>query len=143
MNRLPHMVEGRPFYEGGTFLLSVDDLTFDADGNFKPEMLSVGHANCLQQFIRGCEELFEREGTLIVDNTNTSAWEVSPYIQTFNAIVGKEGGEIEVVVFLKDWRMCAERNTHGTPAGIVRRMARQLDRTLDDYPPFFPPVKLI
>lgn len=142
--RLPALINGELLVENRTYVLSVDDLTFDEHGNFNAGALSSGHAACLAKFIEACMRLKGEEATVIVDNTNTTPWEVAPYIQAHQALI--RGDDIEVVAVVTDWMDCAQRvqaNKHFTPPGVVRRMTQQLNKTLDDYPPFYPPIKLV
>ena len=134
---LTNLIDGQPvnFYDGDVVILSADDITFDEEG-FHIGRLGGAHACCMQAFVRILMlEEKDRPQVLIVDNTNTSAWEIAPYValaQTFEDV------ELEVLVFERDWESCLKRTSHGTPAHAVRQQARRLSRTLDEWPAYWP-----
>ena len=121
--------------EGDVVVLSADDMTFDKDGIFHPQLLSAAHADCLRTFAELVSKKENEAITVIVDNTNTSPWEVSPYVALANAY---EEVHITLVVFDENWKLCAARTAHDTPVDIIRKQARRLEETLDDWPPYWP-----
>jgi hypothetical protein len=56
--------------------------------------------------------------TLIVDNTNTSAIEIAPYV----ALAAAYGVKVELVTVLIDPNVAAQRNTHGVALQGCQRM---------------------
>lgn len=128
------------FYDGDVVILSADDITFDADGSFHVERLGAAHGLCIRMF----GELLRLEdkdapSKLIVDNTNTSAWEIAPYV----AIAMAHQADFEILVKEERWWVCNERNIHSTPAHHVRAQARRLERTLDEWPAYWPAPKYL
>lgn len=116
-------------------VLSADDITYDMEG-FHPERLGEAHARCLRTFILALEK---KNGLLdvnhlIVDNTNTSAMELAPYIAVATAL----GAPVNIVVCNAAWEKCVERSVHKIPWHAARRQVRQLERLLDEWPPFWP-----
>ena len=107
----------------GAPIFSTDDL-FMVDGEyvFNPAMLAVNHtANQ-----RRTEDAL-RAGTphVVVDNTNTQAWEAREYVRLAVA----HGYAVEFVepttAWAKDPVECAQRCAHGVPeAAIVGMLAR-------------------
>jgi predicted kinase len=107
----------------GAPIFSTDDL-FMVDGEyvFQPSMLAVNHtANQ-----RRAEDAL-RAGTphVVVDNTNTQAWEAREYVRLAVA----HGYTVEFVepttAWAKDPVECAQRCAHGVPeAAIVGMLAR-------------------
>lgn len=94
---------------------------------FDPSKLGEAHGSCLKKFIEACQG----RGTIIVDNTNTSAMEIAPYFAVAQAYVLP----VELVTFNCDPVICAARNTHGVGLGACERMAAAIaSRTL---PPFW------
>lgn len=111
-----------------TVIVSADDYFKQQDGsyNFVPEKIGEAHAQCADSFwffLRQDKEL--RNGTLIVDNTNTSVWEIAPYYQT--AITYKQDPEILLVhcdpQLVFDNR---NRNTHNVPRGKIWQMYQNI-----------------
>jgi predicted kinase len=90
--------------------------------------LGEAHGACLQKFIKltslGCD--------VVVDNTNTTAVEMAPYVAWGLAL----GFEVEIIRLECSSDIAAARNIHGVPAGSVYRMKTTLDSEV--LPPFWP-----
>lgn len=129
------------FYNGDVLVLSADDITFGAGGLFHIERLSSAHELCVLTFSEVLQmEEKDRPSILIVDNTNTSPWEIAPYVAMAMAY---HDVKLEILIALAPWRDCVKRNAHGTPDHAIRAQARRLEKTLDDWPSFWPnPVYL-
>ncbi len=99
---------------------------------FEPQELVHAHAACFEQFIQHLQE-----GTtddVVVDNTNTTLVEISPYIQACRAL-----GARPVVVHIDcDPKVAAQRNVHGVPEQSIQVMYARLKMTLESWPPFWP-----
>jgi predicted kinase len=80
---------------------------------FNPKMLGINHQKNLNRTIEAL-----KTGNVIVDNTNTQAWECKPYVEA--AI--KEGHEVKFV-------RCEGRykNVHGVPDDKVEQMRNRLE----------------
>lgn len=86
---------------------SADDY-FMVDGEYKfdPAKLGEAHKACLQSWLLALGADLD---VIVCDNTNTSLWEMSPYIQVAAAM----GCEVEVVRCVASAETAAKRNTHG------------------------------
>jgi hypothetical protein len=122
---------------GKVWRCSADDHFVDEDGVYKFDFTKLGdaHAACMFKFADLMHE--EKMGTggvvdtLIVDNTNTSAVEIAPYV----ALAAAYGVKCEIVTILIDPVVAAQRNLHGVPeAGCKRMDAALRGRQL---PPFW------
>ena len=115
---------------------SSDDYFIGADGIYRFDARELGraHAECLRNFIELIQSDEDIE-ELVVDNTNTSIAELSPYIAVSRAF----GFEPEVFWMEEsDVAKLTARNEHGVHAGAVRGMLRNMDRTRYDWPSFWP-----
>jgi predicted kinase len=100
---------------------------------FNPAQLPEAHSACLRRFVALCET-----GTdVVVDNTNTTAVELAPYV----ALAGMYGYEVEIIRLHCDPFLAAKRNTHGVPEKAVLAMHARL--MSDRLPPFWPQEQII
>jgi len=120
---------------------SADFYHIGGDGiyRFDPKKAGEAHANCLRSFV----EILSRESLLIdtgdtsrefdlvlvVDNTNTRLWEMSPYIQ----LAAAYGAACEIVYVPCDVVTSIQRNVHGVPASTILQM--QANLTTEVVPP--------
>lgn len=124
-----HMVD-----RGFTMVVSADDWFTDESGvyRFDPKQLSEAHANCMRRFIDLLTNSHD-DDLVIVDNTNTTIWEISPYVLVAQAF----GIPFEIVTVnspLSDEELAA-RNRHGVPA---RTIAAQRQRIMENpLPPWW------
>lgn len=87
---------------------------------FDAARLSEAHGYCLRLF----NELIQKNTQLIVvDNTNISALEVSPYAALANAY----GYELNIITLLVDPAVAAQRNVHAVDLKTVKRQRARLD----------------
>lgn len=123
--------------EPGTYckVVSADDFFMVNDEyRFDPTKLSQAHGQCFRNFISALTSNigYRPEYELVlVDNTNTTTHEVSPYILGAQAY----GWEVEVMTFMcesdDDVKMCAARNAHGVPfEGVLRQHSNLKQRQL-------------
>jgi len=103
--------------------------TLSEDGKlaFHFELLGDAHAGCFRQAV----EAIVAGRSVVVDNTNTTATEVAPYLALGNAF----GAEVEIVRIDCPAEVGARRNNHGVPLKACEAMAKRLAEPL---PPFFP-----
>lgn len=111
---------------------SADDY-FMVDGEYKFDFtkLSQAHGTCFKK----AAEALEFGQDVVVDNTNTQVWEMSPYVllaQSYNA-------EIEIVLLDCPASVAAVRNCHGVPTAAVEGMAERMEDPL----PFWPTQRII
>lgn len=91
---------------------------------FDPSKLGEAHADCFARFIRFCQD--PNGNLIVVDNTNTSAEEIAPYILGAAAF----GWEAEIITlrapFADRVQKCAGRNIHGVPLDTIKAQANRL-----------------
>lgn len=119
-----------------TYVCSADEWRVDPDGvyRYKQDEIKKAHSWCLERFIDLCQEFQGSNAHIVVDNTNTSALAMAPYVDIANIYAEK----LDIRVFQTSLRMSIKRNIHDVPPGTIRNMARQLDRLLNNWPNFFP-----
>ena len=115
-------------------IVSADDYFIDDDGEYKfdSRYLDKAHGMCMAQFMAMITEV----DAVIVDNTNTQLWEISPYI-----LVAKSAHcyDIEIVRCECDPKVAAARNVHGVPEKGIIAMAGRMEKLL----PFWPREKVV
>jgi predicted kinase len=102
---------------------SADDF-FVVGGEYKfdPTKIGEAHKACFCRFL----ELVEGYPIIVVDNTNPTLWELSPYIRVGEA----KGYEVTVVRVKTDPETCASRNVHGVPRQVILGMAKRIEKPL-------------
>jgi len=95
---------------------------------FDVAKLGDAHSTCFRNYI---EALQDEVSLVLVDNTNTTAWECSPYVQGGAAF----GYDVEIITLECDPDVAARRNVHGVPRKSVLDMHRRLTR--NRLPPFW------
>jgi NEDD4-binding protein 2 len=119
-------------------IFSTDDF-FMEGGEYKyiPEKIGEAHEDCFKHYVeclRKLKWIYDSETweptrladdhpDIIVDNTNTTAVEIAPYMLAAGAF----GCEAEVVTVKCDPRIAFERNVHGVPEETHAILATQLD----------------
>ena len=101
------------------------DHFFEKDGeyNFNPAKLPDAHKACMRTFIK---YLSAEAPLIIVDNTNTQLWELSPYVSVAEAF----GAEVEILHVKSDVNTCIDRNVHGVPEKSIKAMNERWDNPL-------------
>lgn len=94
-----------------------DDMMSDGIYRFNPLALETAHRNT---FLRVMECLAKGRNC-VVDNTNTTAWEISPFVSLASAFEA----EVEIVEVRCDPYTAHTRNQHGVPHQTI---LRQLER---------------
>lgn len=113
-------------------IVSADDFFMvDGEYRFDPEDLSLAHASCFSDAITRLETCRD----VVIDNTNTSVWEISPYVLLAQAYEA----QIEIIRVDCDPAVAAARNTHGVPLSTVFAMAARMETLL----PFWPAEKVV
>lgn len=98
------------FMRGGTY-------------HFDASKLTLAHASCFRDFLDGARQ--GKADLLVVDNTNTTATEIAPYVLGAQAF----GYEPEIVTIMCDTRdveSAAARNKHKVPLPVVLAQHRRL-----------------
>lgn len=106
----------------GRIVCSADDYHVGTDGvyRFDPGRAAQAHADCLRKFL-----LHLRTGSfvhLIVDNTNTTAWEIAPYYQAALAF----GHKPKIIRMHCTFEEACFRNVHSVPVETIWRMQQNL-----------------
>lgn len=86
---------------------------------FVKEELEKSHAFCFKTFIL---HLQSDTDLIIVDNTNTTALAIAPYVLATEAW----GYEYEIKTFHCDPETAYGRGTHGVPFGTIERQCQEL-----------------
>lgn len=106
-------------------IFSTDDY-FIEDGvyTFSPRKLGAAHQ---WNQSRASEAMKQEHPLVIIDNTNTQAWEVRPYIEAAQ----EYGYQVEFhrpdTPWSQDAVVLAEKNTHGVPLEAIKRMLSRME----------------
>jgi predicted kinase len=119
---------------GVVAIVSADKHFTDAVGNyeFKKEFLGRAHNECLLLYAKILYDCFynphpENPKILVVDNTNTTEWEIAPYARLAEAY----GCDVDIIAFIStDEPTCAKRNSHGVPLETVMNQKKRLKQML-------------
>jgi predicted kinase len=121
-----------------TEVFSADKYFFDSNGSyhFDPSKLGEAHSSCLKNYTVRLLQLHHDSRpsggiTLVVDNTNTSAWEIAPYYslaQAFNI-------PVRIVRIIARPETAFSRNIHGVEKEKVQKMADRIEA--NPLPPFW------
>lgn len=120
---IPHGVANSHIVSADTYFMSDGVYKFDAS------KLSDAHGACFKQFITYMQESVS---LVVVDNTNTTAEEIAPYILGAQAF----GYEVEIRTLLTDMTSdkvvaLSDRNLHGVgPNSIMAQSERLVRRKL-------------
>lgn len=114
-----------------TEVFSADNYFSDKNGRyvFDPSRLGEAHSACLRKFTDRLMHLHKDDNdsckiTMVVDNTNTSAWEIAPYYslaQAFNI-------PVKIVRIIADPDVAFRRNIHKVQKEKVEKMAERIIR---------------
>lgn len=99
---------------------------------FDPSKAPMAHSQCMNKFLKEIVMLDVQH--VIVDNTNISLWERQNYVQA--AINAKCRVEFEIwkVETVDEIKLCASRNVHGVPIGVIADMALRMDFDPEQIP---------
>ncbi|MCD4707189.1 MAG: ATP-binding protein [Candidatus Sabulitectum sp.] len=113
-----------------TEVFSADDFFHDKNGRyqFDPAKLSDAHSSCLRNFTLRLLHLNNCAGnscriTLVVDNTNTSAWEIAPYYSLSQAF----SIPVKIVRIIVAPETAFPRNIHGVNKEMIQKMAERIN----------------
>ncbi len=104
-------------------VFSADHEFIQPDGKyvFDPKKLGEAHLSCWR---KTHEALMQGAPCVVVDNTHTTMWEMSPYVQMGKAL----GYDVLIVRMDTDPALCAKRNVHGVPEKKVMEMAQRFQK---------------
>ena len=110
-------------------ICSADHFFIDKNDNYNFDRNKIGeaHKECMATFLTYVmTEFFDKgrvlRSPIIVDNTNISIHEVTPYLRVAEAF----GYEVEVVRIGSDPDTAYKRNTHGVPLETIKRMHKSM-----------------
>ncbi len=106
----------------GVICSADDHFLIDGKYRFDFRQLTEAHASCF----RKAQAALGAGENVIIDNTNTQVWEMSPYVMLANVC----GAEIRIIRVDCDPEVAAERNTHGVPKTAVLGMAERMETPL-------------
>lgn len=100
--------------------------------DFDPKLLGEAHNRCLEEFVDtlyewneyGCPERYK--GLIVIDNTNTSILEITPYAQLALAY----RCELVIEIINCEIKTAIARNVHNVPAKVINGQARKLEQML-------------
>jgi len=115
----------------GAKVFSADDW-FMRSGkyDFKPQEIGQAHEHCFRRFMQAVQK---GEPRIVVDNTNTHLWEMSPYILAGDSY----DYVIEIIEVQCDPAVAAERGIHGVPTHIISRMHSDMMAQTTQMPPWW------
>lgn len=123
-----------------TDILSADHFfTKDGEYKFDPSKFEKAHAQCWRAFVRRCDAWgtyprdLSPQPTVIVDNTNTSPFELAPYVRYATAC----GIPTLTLFVLRDFELCVRDQTHGVQRVTMERMAERLEYTRRNFPRYW------
>ena len=111
--------------EGQVF--STDEYFVRSDGEyvFDPKKVAVYHK---RNHEKAREAISEGVSPVVIDNTNTTAWEMRPYVETGF----RHGYRVQFVEPDTPWRYDPEqltrRNSHGVPLESIKRMLKRFQK---------------
>ncbi len=118
-------------------VLSADDYHMvDGEYKFDPRKAGEAHKYCLSNF---AHLLFgiNQPSLIIVDNTNTTAHEISPYYRVAEAL----GWDVSITRIHADPLECYKRTIHAVPIATIMSMYRNL--LTDPLPPYWKATHLV
>lgn len=124
----------------GAIICSADHLFESPDGyHFDPSRIDLAHKLCFKRYVEAIrdQEYIRLRGEepnqnqIVVDNTNISAWELSPYLM----VAKIHDFECDIWNFPVSVETALQRNVHGVAERTIRSMAERLEK--DELPPFW------
>jgi len=111
---------------------SADSFFYDKDGeyHFDANLLSEAHRSCFAKFLLLLQANHDSDATVVVDNTNTTTAEISPYYMAAQVY----SVPVEIVTLICRNEIAAKRNKHGVPLHAIRNMRNRFE-TLPVYWP--------
>lgn len=126
----------RNILSNSSSVVSADNF-FMVEGKYQfvASKLGLAHSKCFRDFLDVLQCNMD-DHLLIVDNTNTTTEEISPYVLGAQSF----GWEVEVITIETPrpdlLRKCAERNSHGVSVNVIlSQAARIANRRMPRYWP--------
>lgn len=95
---------------------------------FDPKNISTAHNECMKKFLHSLNNVGHTE-LLIVDNTNTTTWEIAPYYRLAEVY----GHKPIILEFLCDPIQAFKQTIHGVPYATITRMFRNIQEGLPQH----------
>lgn len=111
----------RRFHTGAKIVSADAYFETSAGYRFDASRLADAHTECFRQFLRAVDEGDE----VIVDNTNTDAIDVAPYVAVARAH-GMQSVVVRMPATLADVETLAGRNAHGVHATVIMRQIERI-----------------
>ena len=112
-------------------IASADDYFKTPDGRYEfvPAKIATAHARCQSLALESI--MMRPNETLVVDNTNTSAVEIAPYLSMVE-IARYRGAHVRPRIIRLECTVedSVERNIHGVPPHTIETMAERLSMPL-------------
>lgn len=89
---------------------------------FDASKLPQAHQECFRKFLAAIQD--RAHSTVVVDNTNLTAWQISPYVLAAEA----HGCQVEIVRVSCDPEKAAQRNIHGVPRAAYYRLQQEFEK---------------
>lgn len=100
-----------------------DEHIIDGAYRYRSEYASTAHKKCFVKFQKGLlARSLDFARTIIVNNTNSSLWELAPYYRTAEA----NDARVEIIHVVCDPITSFKRNVHGVPLGTIMGMHASL-----------------
>ena len=98
--------------------------------HYDPKRAAEAHNDCLNHFLTKLRDGRTANEVLIVDNTNTTSWEIAPYYR----LAELYGTNPIIVQMIAPFEECVRRQTHNVPlATMLRMQANLLTETLPSH----------
>lgn len=120
-----------------TLALSTDDYFMrSGEYRFDPAKLGEAHDRCWWEYKGLCDRAVNwtlSDGLVIVDNTNTTPFELAPYVRYATGL------KIPVLTLFvsRAFELCLRDQKHGVSLETMQRMSRNLTNTLNDFPSYW------
>lgn len=122
------------------------DAYFMHNGEYKfdPAKLGIAHDRCWNEYLMLCNRsgtwihrdgqlVASTSGLVIVDNTNTSPFELATYVRYATGL------RIPALTLFvsRAFELCVRDQIHGVSLETMQRMSRNLTNTLNDFPSYW------
>ena len=117
-------------------VFSADHFFIDELGNyiFDKEKLGQAHATCLRNFVNAIKDPYNREKTLVVDNTNLLISDMAPYCGLAHAF----WHELKIINLICDPEEAIQRNVHKVPPAVIKGMFKIMEKETSRIPSRWP-----
>lgn len=95
---------------------------------FNPAKAPMAHSDCLYKFTRAIGDPSVTH--VIVDNTNVSTWERQNYAEVASLFEAKIVYLVWQCETIQQVKLCASRNKHNVPAGVIADMALRYEKPI-------------